>query len=191
MVLRITALALLLAVSSSPTHAQGTLPEPFVLDAAMTMTALPGDGLSLLGGALRLTYRPTSRCLHVFVEAAGGSTLAPDVDAIDATLVRGSVGALWGAANNKRAFFGVGVAIDLGWGRLEAPGPDTSGFTSSVTMRALLRHRLAKAFHVHAALALGAVVRPRTVRLAAERGGFEGVVFGVELGASFDLGRSD
>jgi len=182
---------LVAAATASPAgraEAQGTLPEPFVLDAAMSTVVLPGDDLALLGGSLRLTYRPTPRCLHVFVDAFAGSTLEPDVGSIDATLVRGSLGALWGAPH-KRTFFAVGVAVDLGYARLAATGADESGFTSSVGMRALLRNRLAKAFHVHAALMLGAVVKPRTIRFATSSEGIEGLILGLDLGASFDLGR--
>ncbi len=166
-------------------------PAPLVIDAAMAMRLSPGDSLSLLGGDLRLTYRPsTTHCIHLLVEAFGGSTLAPDAGSVDATLVSGSVGALWGFPG-KRTFFGVGVAADLGYARLAIPSsPDESGFVSSVGMRALLRSRLKRGFHVHAALALGGFVRPLTARFATASEGLEGLFVGVDLGASFDLART-
>lgn len=180
------------APASETTTPETHGPARLVLDAAMGLRVAPGDQLSLLGGDLRLTYRPSdTHCIHLLVEAFGGSTLAPDVGSIDATLASGSVGAIWGFPS-KRTFFGVGVAVDLGYGRLVAAGtPSVAGFTSSVGLRALLRSRLRRGFHVHAALALGAFVKPLSVPFASQRQGMEGVFVGVDLGASFDLARLD
>ena len=181
----------LLALSSARVRADEVLDPPprwprLVFDVGFAGRVYPNAGPSTLGPAIGALYRPDDKhCVHLALELRGDFGRI-DRTGNDTTLraFATSLGALWGRGT-ETTFFAVGAMFDLGYAHTVAATSD-QGFVFSGAMRALVRQRLKKGFHVFAKVDLGhSIVAPTARDASGTALAPRGLFVGITLGAAF------